>query len=82
MNEMSIEDAVLDAGVLLRADGADLRLVSFDQERGELHVAVDLDGAECAECVIPPELLSTVITDAITRAYGATVNIVVDDPRT
>jgi hypothetical protein len=81
MTSTTIEEVVLNVGVLLRADGADLHLVSFDEQSSEVRVVVDLSGSECAECVIPPDLLAIVISDAINRGFGSPVSVVVDDPR-
>ena len=81
MTSKRMEDAVLNAGVLLRADGADLHLVSFDEQRAEVQVIVEISGSECAECIIPPDLLAVVISDAINRGFGSPVRVVVDDPR-
>jgi hypothetical protein len=81
MTNTRMEVAVLNAGVLLRADGADLHLVSFDEQRAEVRVTVEISGSECAECIIPPDLLAVVISDAINRGFGSPVRVVVDDPR-
>lgn len=81
MTSKRMEHAVLNAGVLLRADGADLHLVSFDEQRAEVRVIVEISGSECAECIIPPDLLAVVISDAINRGFGSPVRVVVDDPR-
>lgn len=77
----SIATAVDEAGILLRADGADLHLVAFDAEIPSVHVAVDVSGSNCVECIIPPDLLAVMLTDAITRSLGSQVEVAVDDPR-
>jgi len=82
VSAVSIEEAVRQAGVLLRADGADLHLISFDSENAELRVAVDLSSSECADCVLPPDLLAVVISDVIHRDFGTPITVLVDDPRT
>lgn len=78
----AVLSAVGDAGVLLRADGADLRLLGFDAEQGTVRVEVDISGSNCAECIIPPDLLAETLTDAINRALGSAVTVIVEDPRT
>jgi len=77
----AVATAVDEAGVLLRADGADLHLVGFDVETASVHVAVDISGSNCVECIIPPDLLAVMLTDAINRSLDASVEVVVDDPR-
>ena len=78
----AVRSAVEEAGVLLRADGADLGLLHFDAERATVQVAVDISGSNCAECIIPPDLLAETLTDAINRALGTSVTVIVKDPRT
>jgi len=75
----AIASAVDEAGVLLRADGADLDLVGFDGST--VRVAVDISGSNCVECIIPPDLLAVMLSDAINRALDQRVEVVVDDPR-
>ncbi|MBU3701247.1 MAG: hypothetical protein FGM58_04270 [Acidimicrobiia bacterium] len=77
----AVATAVDEAGVLLRADGADLHLVGFDVDAASVRVAVDISGSNCVECIIPPDLLAVMLTDAINRSLDVTVEVVVDDPR-
>lgn len=76
-----VATAVDEAGVLLRADGADLHLIDFDPDAASVRVAVDISGSECVECIIPPDLLAVMLADAINRNLDATVEVLVDDPR-
>lgn len=81
MSAESMTDAVFEAGVLLRADGADLHLVEFDEANARVRVAVDIAGSNCPECIIPPDLLADMLADAINRSYSSQVEVEVDDPR-
>ena len=81
MSTDSITDAVFEAGILLRADGADLHLVEFDEANAHVRVAVDVSGSNCPECIIPPDLLADMLADAINRSYTSRVEVEVDDPR-
>ena len=81
MSTESITDAVFEAGILLRADGAELHLVEFDEANARVRVAVDISGSNCPECIIPPDLLADMLTDAINRSYSSRVEVEVDDPR-
>jgi len=81
MSTESMTDAVFEAGVLLRADGAELHLVEFDEANARVRVAVDISGSNCPECIIPPDLLADMLTDAINRSYSSLVAVDVDDPR-
>lgn len=77
----TIASAVDEAGFLLRADGADLHLVDFDADTASVRVAVDISGSNCVECIIPPDLLAVMLSDAINRGLDTPVEVVVDDPR-
>ena len=79
--DQAVAAAVDEAGVLLRADGADLHLLGFDADAASVHVAVDISGSNCVECIIPPDLLEVMLADAINRNLDTTVEVVVDDPR-
>ena len=81
MSTESIADAVFEAGILLRADGAELHLVEFDEANARVRVAVDISGSNCPECIIPPDLLADMLTNAINRSYSSLVAVDVDDPR-
>lgn len=76
-----IERAVDEAGVLLRADGADLALVEWNPDAARVRVSVDISGSNCVECIIPPDLLADMLGDAINRAVSSKVEVLVDDPR-
>ena len=81
MERTDIERAVDEAGILLRADGADLLLADWDAAEGRVRVTVDISGSNCVECIIPPDLLADMIGDAINRATPSRVEVLVDDPR-
>ena len=49
ISRAAVATAVDSAGVLLRADGADLRLVAIDPERPSVRVEVDISGSNCVE---------------------------------
>ena len=58
---------------ILQADGGDIELVGMDGATAELRLVID--GAECAECVLPRPLLEAVAS----KLLGVPVRI--DDPR-
>jgi Fe-S cluster biogenesis protein NfuA len=78
------DDAALGAALdevraLVQADGGDLRLAGVDGDVVALELV--LEGAECAECVMPREFLEQVALDVLRRG-GATVGGVrIADPR-
>ena len=77
----AIHAAVEETRSLLQSDGADLRIVEVDAKAARLRVAVDLSGVECQDCVVPPEVLRTVIRSNIERGYAGELEILIDDPR-
>jgi hypothetical protein len=56
-------------------------LVEFDEANALVRVAVDISGSNCPECIIPPDLLADMLTDAINRSYSSRVDVDVHDPR-
>jgi len=76
-----IDEALDDVRPLVSADGADLILGAVDTERGEVVLRLSLDGVSCLECVLPPELLHTMITESMTKRVPGLVGVTIDDPR-
>jgi len=44
-------------------------------------VRLDLAGVSCLECVLPPDLLHSMISDAMARRVPGLADVVVEDPR-
>jgi len=76
-----IDEALDDVRPLVAADGADLFLGDVDSERGEVTLRLSLEGVSCLECVLPPELLHSMISDSMTRRVPGLVGVTIDDPR-
>ena len=81
MNVAEVTAAVDELGGLLRADGGDLVLVAADPATDRIELRVELDGVECLDCVLPPELLRQVIEDGLQRRVPSEFELVVHDPR-
>lgn len=77
----AIQSAVDEMRALMQADGADLVVKELNVPAARLHLAVDLAGVECLDCVVPPDMLRRVIADAVTKKYPGELEIVIDDPR-
>ena len=73
--------AVDEVGALLRADGADLRLLGADPKTARIELQLVLEGANCEECVLPPDMLRDVIDDSLRRRVHEEFELVIDDPR-
>ena len=66
---------------LLQADGADLEIASVDEEIGEVTLRLNLQDVSCLECVVPPELLQVVVSDAVQKYSPGVSSVVIHDPR-
>jgi Fe-S cluster biogenesis protein NfuA len=81
VNTEGVAEAVEEMGAILRLDGADLRLVGADPATARIEVALELGGVDCADCVMPPELLEQMIADAVRKRVRGEFELVVRDPR-
>jgi hypothetical protein len=76
-----VGEAVDEMGALLRSDGADLKLVDADPKTARIVLQLELDGAECAECVLPADLLEQMVSEALSRRVPGEFELVLRDPR-
>ena len=81
MNINDVEAAVEEMGALLRLDGADLTIVEANPKTDRIEVALDMAGVECEDCVMPPEMLEQMISDAVARRVRGEFELVLRDPR-
>ena len=76
-----VDTALEEVRPLVQADGADLVLEEVDDAGGQVVLKLDLANVSCLECVLPPELLHSMISDAFTRRVPGLSGVVVEDPR-
>jgi len=81
VNVDAVAETVDEMAALLRSDGADLRLVSADPKTDRIEISLELEGAECEECVLPADLLRQMINDALARRVTGEFELVLHDPR-
>ena len=81
IDEHAVAEAVDEMAVLLRSDGADLRLVTADPATDRIEIALELEGADCEDCVLPADLLRQMISDAVARRVPGEFELVLHDPR-
>jgi Fe-S cluster biogenesis protein NfuA len=81
MDGDAVGAAVEELGAVLRLDGADLHLVDADPRTARIEVRLELEDANCEDCVMPPELLEQMIGDAISRRVRGEFELIVRDPR-
>ena len=75
----TLASALDEVRVLVRADGGDLVLTQIEGSRVDLRLIVE--GAECAECVMPREFLEQVALDILRRKVPAVGAVTIADPR-
>jgi Fe-S cluster biogenesis protein NfuA len=81
---MSIEASAADAGLapvrsILQSDGGDIELLSVESDTVVLRLIVD--DANCAECVLPREMLEMVALDLMKPLVPGLMNVLIEDPR-
>jgi Fe-S cluster biogenesis protein NfuA len=66
---------------MLRADGAELILVDADPKTARIRMRLELDGVDCADCVLPPDMLQDTIEQSLRTRLPGEFELVLDDPR-
>jgi Fe-S cluster biogenesis protein NfuA len=80
LDEATIAPALDDARALVQADGGDMRLTGVD-DAGTVRIELVLEGASCAECVMPREFLEQIVLDMLKQKSLAVSSVAIDDPR-
>jgi hypothetical protein len=81
LTDEAIATAVHETGAVLRADGADLVLVEGNARAARIHVKLELEGANCEDCVVPPDLLADIVAQDLRRHLRDEFELILDDPR-
>jgi Fe-S cluster biogenesis protein NfuA len=81
LTDEAIATAVHETGKVLRADGADLVLVEGNARAARIHVKLELEGANCEDCIVPPDLLESIVSQDLRRALHDEFELIIDDPR-
>ena len=79
IDETSARAALEPVRAILQADGGDVELVGVDADTARLRLVVE--GASCAECVLPRPLLETVALDLMGPLAPGLARVAIDDPR-
>ena len=82
MDHDAVTVAVEEVARILRADGADLKLVEANAKTARIHLVLVLASVTCEECVLPPDTLYQTIDQALQRRVTGEFELVLDDPRT
>lgn len=75
----TLAPALVDVRALVQADGGDLVLERVEDTTAHLRLIVE--GAECAECVMPRQFLEQVALDMMQSSVAALSAVRIDDPR-
>lgn len=81
ISEDAVSEAISELSSLFEADGAILRLVSMEESRPRVTLAIDFMGVECLDCVMPAEKLRPVLEAAFNKRAGSSCDVVLLDPR-
>ena len=79
IDEATINPALDEARALVQADGGDMQLVGIDGSTISLRLV--LEGASCAECVMPREFLEQIVLDMVKQKAPGVDAVSIDDPR-
>jgi Fe-S cluster biogenesis protein NfuA len=79
IDEATITPALDEARALVQADGGDMKLSGIDG--GTVSLELILEGASCAECVMPREFLEQIVLDMIQQKSRDVSVVKIDDPR-
>jgi Fe-S cluster biogenesis protein NfuA len=72
VNEAAIEAALETLRPAMEADGFDLRLAETQSDGGVV-VTLEAKPGACMECLVPDDILTMIITDAIQRSSAVGV---------
>ena len=79
MAEATLSTALDEVREILQSDGGDIALHAVDGAAVTLRLVVE--GASCAECILPRELLEQVTLDILQRHGTGVREVRIDDPR-
>ena len=81
MDPATVDEAVQELDVLVRGDGAALKLVSADPKTARVEIELDLSGVDCLECVLSPEMLEQMVGSSLAQHIRGEFELVLRDPR-
>lgn len=79
IDEATITPALDEARALVQADGGDMQVVGIDDATVKLKLI--LEGASCAECVMPRDFLEQIVLDMLKQKVPAVAGVSIEDPR-
>jgi Fe-S cluster biogenesis protein NfuA len=81
LEEAEVRAALQEVSALVQADGGDMELVGIDPSGGIVSLRLNLESANCAECILPKALLEDIAGGILRRCVPSVSSVIVDDPR-
>ena len=79
---IAIGKAIDEVHELLAGDDLRFEFLSEQSDTSSVRVRLDLSAVECADCVLPPDVLAEILTETMRRQLDdPSVLVEVDDPR-
>ena len=74
-----VRTAVAQLRAMLQLDGGDLRVVETGDRSATF--TIELENARCAECVLPADMIQSIIAKELAGSIPQITEVVVRDPR-
>jgi len=81
LQETQVRTVLAEVSGLVQADGGDIEFVSLDPEGGAVALRLVVEGASCAECILPRPMLEDIATSIMRRSVPEITGVSIDDPR-
>jgi Fe-S cluster biogenesis protein NfuA len=79
--EQAITDGVEEVRTMLKVDGVDLQVLEIDAAARRVRLRLDLSVVECIDCVVSPEMITSIISGAVRKRIRGGIDVIVEDPR-
>jgi hypothetical protein len=81
VDEAAVRSAIDHLRHIVEGDGANLHLARLDHQTDTVELDLDVADANCAECLLPHEVLLGVMTSHIHDVAGPGIHVMLRDPR-
>jgi Fe-S cluster biogenesis protein NfuA len=65
----------------VRPDGGDIELTGIDVATGTVRTRLVIETANCADCILPRQLLEEIVTGRLRRSVAGVQTVLIGDPR-
>jgi Fe-S cluster biogenesis protein NfuA len=81
LREVELRAALDQVSELVRPDGGDIELTGIDVATGTVRTRLVIETANCADCILPRQLLEEIVTGRLCRSVTGVQTVSIDDPR-